>query len=371
MIRLSKSCVGEEEKIALARVIDEGYLGMGKEVQLFEQEITEFIGTSLSVVCVSTGTAALHLALESLEIGPGDEVLIPSITYVASFQAVAATGAKPIPCDVTTDRVFIDLKDAEKKLTERTKVIMPVHYGSNSMGMEAVYDFAKKFNLRVVEDAAHSFGCYRNGTRIGTSGDIICFSFDGIKNITSGEGGAVLTGDHILARRIMDLRLLGVARDTEMRFSGKRSWDFDVQYRGYRYHMSNLMAAIGREQLKKFPRFSDHRQNCVSRYIAELKGISSIELLRFEYSEITPHIFVIKIMNGYRDALRKFLEKQGIETGLHYKPNHRLTLFHIDDCLENAEKLDSELISLPIHPDLSDEDQTLIISSIKQFFNYK
>ena len=252
MIRLSKSCVGEEEKIALARVIDEGFLGMGKEVQSFEREIAEFIGTELNVICVNTGTAALHLALACLGIGAGDEVLVPSITYVASFQAIAATGARPIACDVTMDKVFIDLEDAEKRITDRTKAIMPVHYGSNSIGIEAVYEFAKRYKLRVVEDAAHSFGCYRNGKKVGASGDIICFSFDGIKNITSGEGGAVVTADNILARRIMDARLLGVEKDTEMRFEGKRSWSFDVRHIGYRYHMSNLMAAIGREQLKKF-----------------------------------------------------------------------------------------------------------------------
>ena len=137
-IRLSKSIVGEEEKQAIARVIDAGYLGMGTEVKLFEEDLQAFLETSKEVICVSTGTAALHLAMQALGIGLGDEVLVPSLTYVATFQAVSATGAKPVACDVTLDKAFIDLKDAEGRLSSKTKAMIPVHYGSNSDGIEAV-----------------------------------------------------------------------------------------------------------------------------------------------------------------------------------------------------------------------------------------
>lgn len=272
-VRLSRSVVGEEEKMALARVIDAGFLGMGTEVKLFEEELQEFIGGDKEVICVNTGTAALHLATECLGIGPGDEVLVPTITYVASFQAITAAGAKPVACDVTSDRVFIDLKDAERRLTSRTKAIMPVHYASDSQDMDAVYAFANSHGLRVIEDAAHGFGCKRNGRMVGAEGDVICFSFDGIKNITSGEGGAVVTGDKALSQRIRDARLLGVEKDTEKRYSGQRSWVFDVHHQGYRYHMSNLMAAIGREQLKKLPQFAEQRKRCAARYRRELSLI--------------------------------------------------------------------------------------------------
>lgn len=367
-IRLSKSSVGEEEKVALARVIDAGFLGMGREVQLFEEELKTYLGTSLQVICVNTGTAALHLAVQCLDIGPGDEVLVPSITYVASFQAVTAAGAKPVACDVTPGRAFIDLDDAERRLTSRTKAIMPVHYASDSQDIGDVYTFAARHGLRVIEDAAHGFGCVRDGKRVGAQGDILCFSFDGIKNITSGEGGAVVTGDTELARRIQDARLLGVERDTEKRFKGERSWTFDVLNQGYRYHMSNLMAAIGREQLKKISRFSQCRQTSVARYRREFAGLASLSFLDLDYENIVPHIFVVRILNGRRDELMDHLRENDIECGVHYQPNHVLNYFKTDYPLPITEKLTSEFLTLPLHAEITEDELTKVINTVKYFF---
>ena len=234
-IRLSKCSVDQAELHAVERVFKNEYFGMGKEVQAFEDELKKYLNTEHEVICVNTGTAALHLALLCLDIKAGDEVLVPSITYVASFQAISATGAKAIACDVDSETCFIDLKDAEKRITSKTKAIMPVHYASGSNKIDEVYELAQKYNLRVIEDAAQSFGGFKAGQAIGKQGDIICFSFDGIKNITSGEGGLIVTGDQLLAQRIKDARLLGVEKDTEKRFKGERSWSFDVQYQGFRY----------------------------------------------------------------------------------------------------------------------------------------
>lgn len=369
IVRLSKSCVGEEEKIALARVIDAGYLGMGHEVQLFEEELREYIGTVSDVICVNTGTAALHLALDCLDISPGDEVLVPSITYVASFQAIAATGARPVACDVTAERVFIDLADAERRLTARTRAIMPVHYASDSQDMKAVYEFANRHGLRVIEDAAHGFGCTRNGNKIGYDGDVICFSFDGIKNITSGEGGAVVTADKELARRIKDARLLSVESDTEKRYKGERSWSFDVRHQGFRYHMSNLMAAIGREQLKKISRFAERRQACVATYRRELEGVNGLAFLDLDYANIVPHIFPIRILDGRRDVLMERLRANKIECGIHYMPNHLLEYFSTDYPLPRAESLGGELLSLPLHAELTALEQERAIEIIINFQN--
>ncbi len=369
MVRLSKSCVGEEEKAALSRVIDGEYLGMGKEVQMFEQEIAEFLQTSNEVICVGTGTAALHLTLSCLDIGPGDEVLVPSITYVASFQAIAATGAKPIACDVTENQVFIDLHDAAKRLTNRTKAIMPVHYASDSQNMDAVYAFAKQHSLRVIEDAAHAFGCSRDGKKVGASGDVICFSFDGIKNITSGEGGAIVTGDIELARRLKDSRLLGVEKDTDKRFTGQRSWFFDVHHQGFRYHMSNLMAAIGREQLKKVEQFSQHRKSCVVNYRRDLAGIPKLNFFDFDYENIVPHIIPVRITGDKRDELLEKLRSTGIECGIHYQPNHLLKYFKTSYRLPVTEMLQGELLSIPLHAELSEYEQCKVINCITSFFS--
>jgi len=367
MIRLSKSCIGEEEKKAVCAVLDRGFLGMGQEVKLFEDELRSFIGTNNEVICVNTGTAALHLALLCLDIGPGDEVLVPTITYVASFQAISATGATPVACDVLENSVFIDVVDAEKRITENTRAIMPVHYASNSSDIPKVYELAKKYQLRVVEDAAHSFGCIRNGNRIGFDGDVVCFSFDGIKNITSGEGGAVVTADQLLANRIKDARLLGVKKDTEKRFSGQRSWSFDVEYQGFRYHMSDIMASIGRAQLKRFDQLATARREIAKKYVCGLSGYAQLRMLNLNYEEVVPHIFPVFFSSTeIRDQVEKCLLEQNVEVGRHYQPNHTLTYFRESiSPLQNAEKLFSEMLTLPMHPSLDEGNIQKIISIIK------
>lgn len=368
-IRLSRSIVGEEEKKALCKVIDEGYLGMGSFVQEFENELKNYIGAP-HVISVNSGTAAIHLALMALGLKPGDEVLVQSLTFVASFQAITAAGLVPVPCEVVPETCAIDLNDAEKKITQKTRVIMPVHYASRMVNIEGIYDFAKKHNLRVVEDAAHAFGTIYKGKKAGSFGDIICFSFDGIKNITTGEGGAVATADAAVAKYIMDARLLGVHKDTEKRFSGQRSWDFDVTHQGYRYHMSNLFAAIGLAQLKRFDtEFKPKRQKLAKQYHKELSSIKDIILFPDNYDEIIPHIFPIRVTGGKRDGLRKYLSDNNIESGIHYFPNHRLTYFNaLSFKLPVTECIYSELLSIPLHPGIMPEDQEYIIRRIKDFF---
>jgi len=367
MIKLSRASIGEEEKQALARVVDAGYLGMGEEVRLFEGELENFFGGDRHVICVSTGTAALQLAVSSLGLGPGDEVIIPSITYVASFQAVSAAGATPVACDVRKSDVYLDIEDAKRRLTQRTRAIMPVHYASGTKGLHEVYAFAREHSLRVIEDAAHSFGGEHDGKRVGTRGDVVCFSFDGIKNITAGEGGAIVTSDDEVARRARDARLLGVERDTEARFAGRRSWSFEVHHQGFRYHMSNLHAALGRAQMMKVQAFCRRRRELAARYRKELAGLNAISMLDLNWHEIVPHIFVVRVLDGSRDALREALHGQGIETGFHYQPNHKLAFFSEDKELPQAELLAEELLTIPLHAQLTDTEQTQVIDTIRCF----
>lgn len=366
-VRLSKSSVGQEEKEAVLKVLDHEFLGMGAEVQNFENEIKAYIGTEKEVMCVNTGTSALHIALACLDIGPGDEVLVPSLTYVASYQAISASGATPVSVDVKEDTLFIDIEDAKKRITDNTKAIMPVHYASNSQEMPKVNAFAKEHNLRVIEDAAHSFGCKREGHTIGYEGDIICFSFDGIKNITSGEGGAVLSSDTAFVQRVKDARLLGVEKDTEKRYAGQRSWDFDVNHQGFRYHMSNVYAAIGSAQLKKIDAIAAKRQSVAKGYAEALKEVEEISLLNFDYDTIVSHIFVVKAKN--RDALREHLLANDIECGIHYKPNHMLSKYKSDYALAVTEKIYEEILTLPCQFDLKIADQERVINAIKDFYS--
>jgi len=365
-IRLSKSSILQAEKDAVLKVLDKEFLGMGEEVKLFEIGIKEYIDTAMEVVCVNTGTSALHLSLSVLGLKSGDEVLVPSLTYVASYQSISATGAKPVSCEINPDTLFINVNDARSKITKNTKVIMPVHYASSSKGMNEVYSLAKEFNLRVVEDAAQAFGCKRDGDFVGKTGDIICFSFDGIKNITSGEGGAILSNDKRFIQKVKDARLLGVEKDTEKRFSGQRSWNFDVSSQGFRYHMSNIMAAIGIVQIDRIDEFRSVRQNIARKYIKELSKLEDINLLDFDFNETLPHIFVVKTCN--RDKLREFLLMSDIECGIHYKPNHLLSKYNSTCDLPVTEEIYGQILTLPCHYDLTDSEQKYVIEKIKEFY---
>jgi len=365
-IRLSKCSISDAEINAVTKVLQSEYLGMGTTVADFESAIKDYLKTTMEVVCVNSGTAALHLSLSALGLKEGDEVLVPSLTYVASFQAISATGAMPVSCDVTSETVFIDVGDAEKKITANTKAIMPVHYGSSPKGISDVYRLAKKYNLRVIEDAAQSFGSEYAGKKVGVEGDIVCFSFDGIKNITSGEGGAIISSDLELVRLVRDSRLLGVEKDTEKRFKGLRSWDFDVVEQGYRYHMSNIMAAIGIAQIGRVHDFKKRRQGIVASYINGIADINEVTLLEFDYEKIMPHIFVVKVQR--RDELKAFLENNNIECGLQYKPNHMLSKYATSEALPQSEVLYSQLISLPCHYDLTVDDVNFICCKVREFY---
>lgn len=363
-MRLSRSIVGEAEAEAVHRVIcEDGYLGIGKEVQQFEADVAAYLGVPASwVISVNTGTAALHLAVEAvLGHGSGAEVLVPSLTFVASFQAIGGAGAVPVACDARLDTATIDLADAERRLTSRTKAIMPVHYASNPVDLDGVYAFAEKHGLRVIEDAAHAFGCLYKGRKIGSFGDVACFSFDGIKNITSGEGGCAVFFNATEAGYAADARLLSVEGDTRSRFAGTRTWDPDVKRIGWRFHMSNIMAAIGRVQLSRLDgEFIPARRALGDIYRQRLAGLDGLRLLQADPQDfVVPHIVCVRVLNGRKDELKAALTAAGIPVGVHYKPNHLLSLFRPAPGslpLPVTEQLYGELVTLPMHPGLSAAD---------------
>lgn len=373
LIRLSKSCIKDAEKQAVMRVLDKEFLGMGEQVRIFEEKLSEFF--QRPVACVVNGTAALHLALQACDVGEGDEVLVPSITYVASYQAITATGARPVACDLNEDSLCLDIVDAEKRITEKTKAIMPVHYSGGVGRLDKVYCMAEKYNIRVIEDAAHAFGTIYKDRRIGSFGDISCFSFDGIKNITSGEGGCVVTDDIKALDLIKDARLLGVEKDTDKRFKGNRSWYFDVKKQGWRYHMSDIMAAIGIEQLNRFDEISSKRMNLAHHYDKKLKFVSGIRTLKHNYKKVVPHIYVVLINRGYfRDKIIDYLKKNGIATGVHYQPNNLLTYFSNKSLVKKVDLKVTDLIAnkiltLPLHEDLSKDQVEFVVKKLDEAIN--
>ena len=373
-MRLSRSIVGEAEARAVSRVLlEDGYLGMGNEVRLFEEEVAQYLGVKADqVITVNTGTAALHLAVDAaaaLSRVPGKpEVLVPSLTFVASFQAITAAGCVPVPCDVLAETGTLDLADAEKRLTPNTIAVMFVDYASNPWHLDEVYDFARRKGLRVVEDAAHAFGCKHHGRKIGSFGDLVCFSFDGIKNITCGEGGCLVAFDAEAARLASDARLLSVEDDAQKRFAGARSWDPDVKRQGWRYHMSNIMAAIGRVQLARLEEeFIPARRALAARYAEKLASVPGVALLRTDPQDfIVPHIMPVRVLHGRKDEVKAALAAKGLPTGVHYKPNHLLSCFSTGQSLPVTEQLYAELVTLPMHPGLTIEDVDAVCAGLAE-----
>lgn len=373
-MRLSRSIVGEEEAEAVRKVIcEDGYLGMGANTRQFELDLAQYLGVEpWQIVSCNSGTAALHLAVWTAKARyphvANPVILAPSLTFISSFQAILAGGCEPRSCDVLLKTATIDLKDAEKRLTGDVIGIMHVDYASNPWHLDEVYAFGQKHGIAVIDDAAHSFGCRWHGQNVGSFGDLVAFSFDGIKNITCGEGGALVVFNENDARIAQDARTVGVEGDTAKRWAGGRTWEPDVSRPGLRYHMSNIMAAIGSVQLKRFENeFIPARRKLYDQYCNLLKWTEGVILLETDPEDyIVPHIMPVRIMHGKKKQVIEALAREDIPTGLHYRPNHLLTLFGNGKVsLPVTEQLHGELLTLPLHPGLTSGDVELVCSILK------
>lgn len=374
MIRLSKSCISHEDILSVSHVLEDEFLGMGAFTKRFESALSDYCRNK--VLAVSSGTAALQLALQACGIGHNDEVLVPSLTYLASYQAISASGARPISCDINLSNLQIDLTDASNRISSNTKAIMPVHYGGQLVDRSKYFEFAKRHNLRVVEDAAHSFGSYDEFGLCGSYCDIICFSFDGIKNITCGEGGAVVTPHEDVYSLVSDYRLLGVKNDSIMRYKKQRTWAPSVESQGWRYHLSNINAGLGLSQFSRKDKLFKRRQHLSALYSSFLSTSNFVTTILPPIHSIVPHIYPILLPISTtvqeRDALRSLLlDNYNIESGCHYYPNHYLA-FYSDISIPPLPVTDSiypRLLSLPLHPDLSDSDVQYVCESLLSCFS--
>ena len=373
MIKLSKPSISSLEIKNVQRILKQEYLGMGPETNQFQNQLSAFFNRQ--VVCTSSGTSALHIAMQSIKTNSShkDEVLVPSLTFAASYQAITGAGLQPISCDINPLNLNICLKDMQKKFNSKTLAIMPIHYSGDPSGINKVYAFARKKKIRVVEDAAHAFGSMFNNKMIGSFGDIACFSFDSIKNITCGEGGAIVTNDKKIIKRASDIRTLGIVGDSKRRYLKRRTWSFDILEQGYRYHMSDINAAIGIKQLKRFPSFQRKRKELAKTYDRLLSDSPFINLFHRNYNEITPHIYVVSLKQpDSRSELQEYLLSHGIQTGVHYYPNHLHTFFkRKEEPLPKTENIYPTLLTLPLHTDLTKVNISFIISSIKSFYTIK
>ena len=368
MIPVSRPSIGKEELAAIEKVFATGWLGLGSVVFDFENQLKAYCGAN-NAIAVNTGTTALHLALDAFAIGPGDEVIVPSMTFAASIQAITQTGASPVFCEVRESDLNIDVSDVRKKVSSKTRAIMPVHYCGKPCVMDELLTLGREHDLKIIEDAAHAFGSKYKGKMIGGLGDATCFSFDPIKNITTGEGGAVTLADDELAEKMRRKRILGIDKDTWHRYKNERTWSYEVVEQGYRYHMSNINAAIGLEQLKKLDKFIARKRAITMKYDKEFAGLKGIKVLANDHIETAQFCYIIRVTDGRRDKLMVQLKEKGVGSGVHYIPNHLQPFFkkYASGSLPVTERLGEEILTLPLYYDMKDDEVELVVKSVKEF----
>ena len=371
MIPMYKPLIEKEEIDAAREALEMGWLGMGSYVAKFEEVVKDYIGASdRYVAAVSTGHAALHLGLLLAGVGPKDEVITPSFNNVADFQAILATGAEPVFCDIDDQTLCIDLDKAEGLISPRTKAIIVMDYGCMLCDHHRIAEFARKHDVRVIHDAAHSFGSKYRGKMIGSFSDICMFSFDPVKNVTCIDGGMLIVQTEKELKMIQEMRLIGMGQPPAVMYKNQRAWTYDVTRIGFRYHMANLHAAIGLAQLGKIEMISANRQNVCRYYSEKLREIREIAIPKTDFNDIVPFLYYIRVPEHKRDALRGYLRDRGVDTGIHWQPGHWFTLFQ--HCrrgdLSSTDKVGIEILSLPSHPCLSTDDLDIICDSIATFF---
>lgn len=359
--------MGPEELEAVRQVLDSRWLGRGRLTKEFEDRLAEYLNVKY-VIAVNSGTAALHMALDALDLKPGDEVIVPSLTFVSSVQAILAAGGRPVFCEVRPESLNIDVEHVAELITERTRAILPVHYGGRVCDMEGLRRLVHGRNIRLVEDAAHAFGSGPAGARAGTLGDLGCFSFDPIKNITCGGGGAVATNDDHLGTVIRARHNVGLETDSWSRLTGERPWFYRVVEPGYRYYMSNLNAAIGLVQLRRMNAFRERKRAIVRRYDEAFFSLDGVVVIPHDADTVFPFNYVIRVLDGRRDALMVHLKERGIGTTIQFIPNHLQPVFaEFAAPLPVTEQLYQEIVTLPLYYEMTDADVETVIAEVTAF----
>jgi dTDP-4-amino-4,6-dideoxygalactose transaminase len=352
-IALSDVDLGPEEEAAVVRVVRSGWLTLGEEVSAFEQEFAQLCGIE-EAVAVSSCTAALHLACVALGVGPGSEVVVPTLTFVATASAVVLAGGRPVFADsIGPDDFTLDPDDIEHRITPATRGIICVHYGGYACRLDALLDICARHNLFLIEDVAHAPAATWEGKVLGTIGDVGCFSFFGNKNLTTGEGGMAVAKDPRIRQRIRRLRSHGMATPSWDRSRG-HAFDYDVVEAGYNYRPAELPAAVGREQLGKLHANNGRRNALLAHYRTRLALIRGIQM-PFAGRPGVAHLAVAVLDDSSRrDGLREALRKEGIQTSLHYPPIHlfehyRKATGHREGDFPVAEALAARAITLPLY----------------------
>ncbi len=355
---------------AATEPIRDNWLTMGDKTRQFEEEFAHRIGAQYAVA-VCNGTAALHLALSALRIQPGDEVLLPSLTFVACANVIEALGAKPVFVDLHSEEDWtISPEDLERKLTEKTRAILAVHYAGFPCHMDDLLAIATKYNLSVVEDSAHALFSYQKGKACGTLGDIGCFSFFSNKNMTTGEGGMVITQNESLAERIRLMRSHGMTTLTLDRHRG-HAFSYDVMEYGYNYRIDEIRSALGYSQLQRLESNGNRRKEIYRLYLEQLQEMGEIQIPFLNRTEdIGYHIFPILLKDpNRRESFMQGMKKDGIQTSIHYPPIHWFSVYSEFRDSANCpmtEKISNGEVTLPFYPGMSDDEVITVCEAVKR-----
>ena len=370
--------IGDAEIAAVTETLRSGWVTTGPKARAFEQAFTDYLGgEGLQSIAVNSATAGLHLALEALGIGPGDEVIAPTLTFTATVEVVRYLGADPVLVDVDPVTLNIDPEKIRAAITPRTKAIMPVHYGGLACRMDAILAIAREHDLKVVEDAAHALPTTWKGQLVGQlDSDVTVFSFYANKTITTGEGGMAVTHNEALAQRMRTMRLHGMNRDAFDRFTSRiPAWYYEVVAPGFKYNMTDVAAAMGVEQLARLPHFVQRREVLARRYHEQLANLPlALPAVAPPGDTHAWHLYVIRLLPNApleRDAAIQALSDRGIGTSVHYVPLHRHPYWRdryqlTPAMFPEADAAYQAMISIPLFTAMSDSDQDRVIAALHE-----
>lgn len=362
--------IGEDEISEVVDSMRSGWVTTGPKVRSFEEAFAAYVGAP-HAIAVNSCTAALHLSLAALGIGPGDEVIVPTMTFCATANVVFHLGAQPVLVDVD-QHGLIDMTAARRAVSPRTRAIVPVHYAGQACDLEGILDLARATGLKVVEDAAHAIGTEYRGRRIGTFGDATAFSFYATKNMTTGEGGMITTSNPEIAARVRRLALHGMSRDAWNRYAQTGSWYYEVLEPGYKYNMTDIQAAVGIHQLRKLDAFIRRRREIATVYRRSFADLPELELPRELAGRFhVYHIFPVRLRTTLeRGEFIEELKRRNIGASVHFIPLHRHPYFRADqwNCAKafpGADRMYEGLLSLPLYPAMTDSDVQDVVDAVR------
>lgn len=370
MIPYGKQTIEGDDIQAVVDVLKSDYLTTGPKIAEFEKLVADYVGAKYAVA-ISNGTSALHAACFAAGIGEGDEVITTPLTFAASANCVLYCGGTPVFADVDARTYNIDPEDIRRKITSKTKAIIPVHLAGQPCDMDAIHAVAKEHNLIVIEDGAHALGSEYKGRKVGTLSDMTTFSFHPVKPITTGEGGMIVTDNEELYKRLVLFRSHGITRDERMMTRNEGPWFYQQLELGYNYRMTDIQCALGCSQMKKLDRFLGCRRELVKRYDEAFADCSNI-VTPYQMPETNSgwHLYIVQLLNCDRREVFERLLAEGVGVNVHYIPVYYHPYYqehgYRDVHCKNAEEIYSHMISLPLYPGLTEEQQDEVIELLKR-----